>query len=196
MSAKPSPLDHLASLPEQAIHRGNRAQVVALVQQSGVHLRRGQVHEAIGVKLVDNTLLLENRKPSARHVTGTQHRPFDNRIGLVSSVKGGARQGKRLASGSDGETRACGLGRANEVSHTYSCGSRERPISSDTFFWRSKSALAFSSSRRSLRFSRSETARSLSACASDAADSVFLVVAGFAPRSPRASCLRKSWSVE
>jgi hypothetical protein len=44
------PLHDFAALPKKAIHCRDRAQIDAFIQESGVNLWRGQVHETLGMK--------------------------------------------------------------------------------------------------------------------------------------------------
>ncbi len=43
------PLPDLASLGEDALHSALRAEVAALIEQRGIDLSRGRVHEAIAI---------------------------------------------------------------------------------------------------------------------------------------------------
>jgi hypothetical protein len=52
------PLSHFSVLGQQAIHGAFGAEIRALVEQCGVDLRRGQVHEAGLVQLREHDALL------------------------------------------------------------------------------------------------------------------------------------------
>jgi hypothetical protein len=189
-----SPLVDFVVLAQKPVHRRYRAEVNAVVEQQGIDLRRRFVAEALRMQMVEHFLLLLFGERSAGDGTGA-------RLGLcflgnddLSSVVGrpGYREhftgcghrnsGRRLAD------------RLQERVLDYSRGSRERPMSSETFFWRSSKARARSSSLLRRRTSRSEARSSCRTLGS--VFSLGEVGTCLPSRSPRAFCFRKSESVE
>jgi hypothetical protein len=86
-------LADLAVPPQQAVHGPGRAEVDALVQQSGHDLLRGGVHEALGVQDGQDLVHLAGRQPPG-HLPPPAH---GHRLGPPSPIHRGPADAQRAA---------------------------------------------------------------------------------------------------
>jgi len=122
---------------QQAVHRAHRAEIAALVEQRGVHRRRGGVDEALAVEGVEQQLALRNIQrqwwahagsapwPWAHKRRPTQARPMPGRCAPP--------QAQRAARGAGSQGRGEFVHAAHELlSGLLSCSSRANKAA--TFF--------------------------------------------------------------
>lgn len=156
LGALASPLVDFVVLPEQTVHGRDRAQINAVVEQEGIDLRWRFVAEALRVQMIEHFLLLLLGERSSRDGADTRWPLCFLWCDPLFSVVG------RLGH-SQNFTGCCHRNEGRRLAYRlpqrlllYSMGSRERPMSSETFFWRSSKARARSSSLLRRRTSRSE----------------------------------------